>query len=116
MSLFKEFNFDTLLALISCIVGIIALFIGGTAYKNCSIKNKNDSTKKMNGGIDNSINITGDFSSQGITEETLLSVVKDMKDMTNTSFSSSIDKAYKFFEKKCDENLHQIIDLSLIHI
>lgn len=110
MSFFKEFSFDTLLALISCIAGIIALFIGGTAYKNCSIKNKNDSSKKMNGGIDNSINITGDFSSQGITEETLLSVVKDMKDMTNTSFSSSIDKVYKFFEKKCDENLHQIID------
>lgn len=110
MSFFKEFNFDTLLALISCIAGIIALFIGGTAYKNCSIKNKNDSTKKLNGGIDNSINITGDISSQGITEETLLSVVKDMRDMTNTSFSSSIDKAYKFFEKKCDENLHQIID------
>ena len=31
---FEPFNFDTLLALISCIAGIVALFVGGKAYKN----------------------------------------------------------------------------------
>ena len=38
MEFFQDFNFDTLLALISCIVGIIALFVGGTAYRNCKIQ------------------------------------------------------------------------------
>lgn len=110
MSFCQGFNFDTLLALISCIAGIVALFLGGTAFKNCIIKNKNDSTKNMNGGTDNSINFNGDYLSQGITEPTLLSVVNVMKEMTDVSFTSSMDKAYELFEKKCDENLRQIMD------
>lgn len=34
---FEPFNFDTLLALISCIAGIVALFVGGKAYKTTKL-------------------------------------------------------------------------------
>lgn len=37
---FQGFNFDTLLALISCIASVVALFLGGAAYKQCQV-NKN---------------------------------------------------------------------------
>ena len=37
---FDGFNFDTLLALISCMAAIVALFVGGKAYSK-SVKNQN---------------------------------------------------------------------------
>ena len=46
----QEFNFDTVLAIISCITGIIALFLGGIVYKNCKV-NQNTVKGVMNGII-----------------------------------------------------------------
>ena len=45
MGFFQGFNFDTVLAIISCITGIIALFLGYTVYKNCKV-NKNTVKQK----------------------------------------------------------------------
>ena len=43
---FQEFNFDTLLALISCIAGVVAIFLGGAAYKNCKFIKDSFNEKK----------------------------------------------------------------------
>lgn len=113
MGFFQGFNLDTLLAIISCATGIIALFLGGKAYKNCKIsKNSIKQNKKYDdGSTDNSINIGGDYNrNEGISEAGLITVMDKMKDMTNVSFSTALDNAYTMFQAKCDENLHQIID------
>lgn len=113
MGFFQGFNFDTLLALISCATGIIALFLGGTAYKYCKI-NKNSLKQKKkydDGSTDNSISVGGDYNhNEGISETGLITVMDKMKDMTSVSFSTALDNAYTMFQAKCDENLHQIID------
>lgn len=113
MEFFQGFNFDTLLALISCATGIIALFLGGTAYKNCKI-NKSTLTQKKkfdDGSADNSISVGGDYThNDGISETGLITVMDKMKDMTSVSFSTALDSAYTMFQAKCDENLHQIIN------
>lgn len=113
MGFFQGFNFDTLLALISCATGIIALFLGGTVYRNCKI-NKNSLKQKKkydDGSTDNSISVGGDYNhNEGISETGLITVMEKMKDMTSVSFSTALDNAYTMFQAKCDENLHQIID------
>lgn len=113
MGFFQGFNLDTLLALISCATGIVALFLGGAAYKNCRInKNSLKQNKKYDdGSTDNSINVGGDYHhNEGISETGLITVMDKMKDMTSVSFSTALDNAYTMFQTKCDENLHQIID------
>lgn len=110
MDFFQGFNFDTLLALISCIAGIIALFLGGTAYKNSKINKNVVKNKKnfYNGSSDNSVSVGGDYN-EGISETGLITVMDKMKEMTSLSFSTALDGAYTMFQKKCDENLHQIM-------
>lgn len=112
MGFFQNFSFDTLLALISCITGVIALFVGGKAYHNYKInKNHYESNKTIdNSGVDNSINIDGNCYSQGISEETLLTVVDSMNTLSNNTFHSALNNAYDIFQRKCDENLHRIIN------
>ena len=45
---FQGFNFDTVLALISCVTGVVALFLGSTAYNQCKIvKNSFNDKKKF---------------------------------------------------------------------
>ncbi len=113
MGFLQGFNLDTLLALISCITGFFALFLGGTAYKNCRInKNFLKQNKKFDdGSTDNSVSVGGDYThNEGISETGLITVMDKMKDMTSVSFSTALDNAYTMFQAKCDENLHQIID------
>lgn len=51
-SFFNGFNFDTLLALISCIASVVALFLGGAAYKQCQInKNSFNDSKTINDDV-----------------------------------------------------------------
>ena len=111
MGFFQGFNFDTLLALISCIAGIVALFLGGNAYKNSRVnKNVVKNKKKFdNGSTDNSISVGGDYN-EGINETGLITVMDKMKEMTSLSFSTALDGAYTMFQAKCDENLHQIMN------
>ena len=113
MVFFQGFNFDTVLAIISCITGIVALFLGGTAYKNCKISKNTIKQKKKfdDGSTDNSITVGGDYShNEGISETGLLSVMDKMNAMTSVSFSAALDEAYRMFQAKCDDNLHTIME------
>lgn len=112
MGFFQSFSFDTLLALISCLASVIALFVGGKAYHNYRInKNHYESNIKVdNSEEDNSINISGDCYSQGISEQTLLTVIDSMSNLTSSTFYSALNNAYDIFQRKCDENLHRIMD------
>lgn len=111
MGFFQGFNFDTLLAIISCITGIVALFIGGSAYEKCKINNNNVKSKKKFGDEchDYSITVGGDYC-EGINDRSLAIIMKEMSSMTAESFSVALDGAYMTFQEKCDDNLHKIID------
>lgn len=102
---FEPFNFDTLLALISCIAGIVALFVGGKAYKNYkTLNNSFNDTKNYSGTItDNSQRAAGNIYNQTCDATSLVT-------LTSQNFEASLEKAYSCFEKKCADNLHQIID------
>ena len=112
MDFFQGFNFDTVLDIISCITGIVALFLGGTAYKNCRV-NKNTLKQKKkfeDNSADNSITVGGDYiHNKGVSETALVSVVEQMRAMTNESFSIAVDGVYTMFQAKCDDNLHTIM-------
>lgn len=112
MGFFQGFNLDTLLALISCLASVIALFLGGKAYSNYkSNKNEVNTEKRLSdSATDNSVIVGGDYVKNGISETGLMSVVDTMNQMTSHTFSMALDRAYVEFQVKCDENLHQIID------
>lgn len=102
---FEPFIFDTLLALISCIAGIVALFVGGKAYKNYkALNNSFNDTKNYSGTItDNSQRAAGNIYNQTCDATSLVT-------LTSQNFEASLEKAYSCFERKCADNLHQIID------
>ena len=112
MGFFQDFNLDTLLALISCLASVIALFLGGKAYSNYkSNKNEVKTEKRLSdSATDNSVIVGGDYVKNGISETGLMSVIDTMNQMTSHTFSMALDRAYVEFQVKCDENLHQIID------
>ena len=111
MGFFQGFNFDTVLAIISCITGVVALFVGGTAYKKCKIINNNVKSKKTFGDDcqDHSITVGGDYC-EGVNERSLAIIMDEMSSMTTKSFSTALDGAYTVFQAKCDDNLHKVID------
>lgn len=109
---FQGFNFDTLLALISCIASVVALFLGGTAYKQCIInKNSfNDKKSYKNGSCDYSQKASGDINNYGISDAQLECVTTAMATMTKVNFSEALAMAYSKFQEQCDDNLKCIID------
>ena len=112
-SFFQGFNFDTLLALISCIAGVAALFVGGAAYNNCRIiKNSfNDKKKFEDNSQDHSQRAAGDIiNNNGISDTQLVTITTALTTMNSTNFSEALDKAYTRFQEQCDENLKNIID------
>jgi len=112
MEFFQDFNFDTLLALISCITGVVALFIGGTAYKNCKIlKNSfNDKKEFKDNSSDHSIKADGDVTyNGGMSGTEVVSIMDAMSALSRDNFSMALDTAYTKFQDKCDENLRNII-------
>ena len=70
---FQGFNFDTLLAIISCVTGIVALFLGNKAYQSCKRFNKsfNDKKKFKAGGTDNSQKAAGDIINNNCVKKAL---------------------------------------------
>lgn len=102
---FWGFNFDTLLALISCITGIVALFLGGSAYHNCKeIKNSfNDKKEFGDGGIDNSQKAAGDIINNNCDMNAIAT-------LTNANFSVALNAAYKTFELQAEMNLKNVIE------
>ena len=112
MDFFQDFNFDTLLALISCIVGIIALFVGGAAYKNCKIQKDslNDEKEFRDNSSDHSIKAGGDVTyNGGMSGTEVVSIMDAMSALSRDNFSMALDTAYTKFQDKCDENLRNII-------
>lgn len=112
MGFIQGFNLDTLLALISCLASIIALFLGGKAYSNYkSNKNEVNTEKRLSdSATDNSVIVGGDYTNNGVSEAGLVSVIDAMNQMTSHTFSMALDRVYVEFQLKCDENLHQIIE------
>lgn len=112
MKFFQDFNFDTLLALISCIVGIIALFLGGSAYKNYKIQKVSFNDKKEFGdnASDHSIKAGGDITyNEGMSGTEVVSIMDAMSALSRDNFSTALDSAYTKFQDKCNENLRNII-------
>lgn len=111
-SFFDEFNFDTLLALISCIAAIVALFIGGTVYSK-NVKNKNslnDSKQFKNYSNDYSQRAGGDIINNGITSSQLESITQSMVDLTKANFSDTLNKTYIMLRDEHERNLQNIIN------
>ena len=109
---FDEFNFDTLLALISCVAAIVALFVGGTAYSK-SVKNKNslnDSKQFDNHSNDYSQRSGGDIINNGITSSQLQIITNSMLDLTKANFSETLNNTYKLLHDEHERNLQNIID------
>lgn len=111
-SFFQGFNFDTLLALISCVTGIVALFIGGAAYSYCrKFKNSfNDKKEFEDQSQDHSQRAAGDIiNNNGISDNQLSIFAQSLSSMTNANFSMVLDHAYTRFQEQCDRNLQSIV-------
>lgn len=112
MTFFQELNFDRVLTIISCITGILALFLSSTVYKKCKVNENTTKQKKKfkDNSADNSVTVGGDYTrNEGVSETALISVVEQMRAMTNESFSVAVDGVYTMFQAKCDDNLHTIM-------
>lgn len=100
-----EFSFDTLLALISCVTGIVALFVGGSAHKkiNNYKKSFNDKKKFADNGVDNSKKAGRDIIEYSCD-------VNALATLNAANFKASLDRVCAVLEKKTDDNLHRIIE------
>ena len=102
-----EFTIDTLIALISCIVAIIALFLGGTAYSTyrkykTTFKEK---TVIKDNGTDNSqhaLTIINNNAPDVATNPNLMVLSAD-------TFKQCMAQAYEQFERHTNANMQQII-------
>ena len=110
---FQEFNFDTLLALISCITGVVALFLGGAAYKNCRIIKDSFNEKKgfEDNSQDHSQHAAGDIinNNTGISDTQLMTFTTALSTLSNDNFSKAMDQMYATFRMQTDENMKQIV-------
>ena len=109
---FKNFNFDTLLALISCVAAVIALFVSGkTYYKiNKNYKSLNSSNIYKNNSMDNSQKAGRDIINNGINNAQLEIVTKQLVELTGINFSSTLSATYEILQKEHEKNIHNIID------
>ncbi len=98
---YQGFSFDTLLALISCITGIVALFLSGSAFKKCDIieRSFNDNKKYGDSCTDSSQKAARDINNYQC----------DPKVITET-FKISIDKFYSDLQRQHDDNVNMIIE------
>ena len=105
MQFFHGFSLDTLLGIISCLLGVVALIIGSKAYHNCNImKGSMNDDKAFR---DNS----GDFSQRAGGD--IINTTCDtnmLSTLTAANFQASLNKAYEFFEQQSAANLQSIID------
>ncbi|MBQ4156657.1 MAG: DUF2806 domain-containing protein [Clostridia bacterium] len=106
---FQQFTFDTLLALISCIAAVAALFVGSVAHRKIKIsfrekKNFEDDSQ------DNSQNAGRDIiNNNGINDTQLATITSALASISKENFSSALEKAQSTFQKQAEENLHHII-------
>ena len=111
LSFWQEFTFDTVIALISCIAGVIALFLGGAAYKKCEFIKKSFNDRKEFGDdcTDKSQKAAGDIYNYGCNEEQLELITQSMTTLTTMSFSKTIDMVYENFRLQSDANMKNIL-------
>lgn len=110
---FQGFNFDTLLALISCVTGVVALFLGGAAYKNCKIIKDSFNEKKEfeDNSQDHSQHAAGDIinNNTGINDTQLMTFTTALSTLSHDNFSKAMDQMYATFRMQTDENMKQIV-------
>ena len=101
---FQGFNFDTVLAIISCITAIIGLFLGGKSYQKCKKMEKilNDNKTFGDNGIDNSQKAGRDVINNTYDPNTLVN-------LSTANFSVALEKAYKTLEKSVEKNMQTIL-------
>ena len=91
-----------MIALISCIVGVVGLFLGGKAYHKCK-KEFNQKKKFGDNGIDNSQNAGRDIIVKTCDANALAT-------LTSANFSIALNEAYKRFEQQTENNLKKVIE------
>ena len=111
MKFFENFDFDTLINVISCSVSIFALFVSGKAYKNSKVNENSFKIKKSfkKNSNDESRNAGGDYY-EGINGEQLAIVMKEMNEINKENFSVTLNNMCALFQETCKENLRKIIE------
>ena len=104
MQFFQGFTLDTLLGGISCILGVIALIIGGKAYKECKIIKAaaNDKKEFKDSSSDHSQRAAGDIINNNCDVNALTTI-------TSANFSENLQMAINHFEEMSKNNLQQIV-------
>lgn len=105
MSFYQGFTLDTLLGSLSCILGLIALFMGTKAYKKCKVveSSLNDRKEYNDNSSDHSQRAAGDIVNYNCDVNALTSI-------TSANFEVCLKKAYSHFEQQSRKNLKQIIE------
>ena len=105
MAFFQEFTLDTLLGCISCIIGIIALFVGSKAYNKCKIiETSLDDHKVFNdSSSDYSQRATGNIINNNYDVEALAN-------LTASNFEACLKQIYSVFDQNTKTNMQQIIE------
>lgn len=105
MPFFQGFTLDTLLGSISCILGIVALFMGTKAYKECKVveSSLNDHKVFNDSSSDHSQRAAGDIVNNNCDVEALAKI-------TTANFETTLKQAYSVFEQQSKTNLQQILE------
>lgn len=103
----QNIEFETWLSIISCLTGIVALFLGGSAYHNCKSINKsfNDEKELGDNSVDNSQKAGGDIVTYNYGCDT-----NALANLTSENFKTALNQAYEMFDKKTESNLKRIIE------
>ena len=105
MQFFQGFTLDTLLGIISCILGVVALFVGSKAYKQCKVVESsfNDHKEFYDNSSDHSQRAAGNIVNNNCDVEALTNI-------TSANFEASLKQAYTVFEQQSKSNLQSIIE------
>ena len=105
MPFYQGFTLDTLLGSISCILGIVALFVGGKAYKKCKVveSSLNDQKEFNDNSSDHSQRAAGNIVNNNCDVDALAKI-------TTANFETALNQAYSVFDQQTKTNLQQILE------
>ncbi len=106
----QEFTFDTLIAVISCIAAVVALFLGGKAYQNCQIKNNKFGGKKVIKDESDDHSQTAENITNNNYNGLQPTETNALLSFTHATFKACMDEAHKRFEQQANDNLQKIIE------
>lgn len=101
-----KITLDTVLGFLSCLLGVIALFVGGKAYKKCQFFESPINESKqiiVDGTVDKSQHAGQVIINNGPNADYLMN-------MTTTNFDSCLKRAYDLFEENQKINIRNILD------